>query len=241
MKHPNLIFRFFTTFIILMSLGGISTTIVYAHIPFISKDKHSTAQTSLVISDIAISKVIYQDLTPNASESWIAFQAQENDLLYFQLGIPLLADLKDFRPSIGLFSQSSDSTENNLKVIQKFGTGDITEPEIFYEPFTKTSSWTFTEHQLVLPTSGIYYLATFSPNNQLGKVWVSIGKEEVLGARDWVSLPSKISEIRKFHSLSPGQKTSEQNPPWLLFGIGLIGSCLGIFLIKKFLFKVNRF
>tara|TARA_B100001146_G_scaffold85726_1_gene76148 strand:- start:485 stop:1210 length:726 start_codon:yes stop_codon:yes gene_type:complete len=241
MKQPTLLFGFFATFLIFMSFGYISTTIVYAHIPFISKDKHGTAQKSLVVADIAISKVIYQDLTSKSPESWIAFQAQKDDLLYFQLGVPLLDDLKDFRPSIGLFSKSSNSTVSNLEVIRKFGTDDITEPDIFYEPFTKTSSWTFTEHQLVIPTTGIYYLATFSPNSQLGKVWVSIGKEEAFGPRDWISLPSKISEIKKFHSPSPERATSERNQPWFLFGIGLVAFCLGIFLLKKFLFKVNRF
>ena len=241
MKQPTLLFGFLATLLIFMSFGYISTTIVYAHIPFISKDKHGTAQKSLVVADIAISKVIYQDLTSKSPESWIAFQAQKDDVLYFQLGVPLLADLKDFRPSIGLFSESSNSTVTNLEVIQKFGTSDITEPDIFYEPFTKTSSWTFAEHQLVIPTTGIYYLVTFSPNSQLGKIWVSIGKEETFELRDWISLPSKISEIRKFHSPSPKRTTTEQNPPWFLFGIGFVVSCLGIFLLKKLLNKVNRF
>ncbi len=205
MKSIELITKYFVASLIALSLTVIYLKPVSAHIPFISNDNHGNAQNSLAIYDIAISKVIYQKLTFDSPESWITFKANQGDQLYFNLGIPLLEELKDFRPSIGLITPSSQiSSVNALKESDVFPTFGITEPKTFYEPFTKTNSWTFREHKFTIPVTGNYYLVTYSPKGQIGKVWVSIGKEERFGPGDWISIPAKIPEIRNFHSSSIG-------------------------------------
>ena len=193
--------KYIFVFLIVIGLSSIFIKTASAHIPFISNDNHNSAQSPLVVYDIAVSKVIYQKLTDDSPESWISFKADQGEVLYFNLGVPLLEELKDFRPSIGLLTPSSQTLSvNSLKESEVFPTLDITDPKTFYEPFTKTNSWTFTEHKFDIPTTGNYSLVTYSPKKQVGKVWVSIGKEERFGPSDWITIPAKIPEIRKFHS-----------------------------------------
>lgn len=245
-KPLKLTTKYLLASLIAIGLSSIFVKTASAHIPFIANDNHATAQSSLVVYDIAISKVVYQKLTADSPESWISFKANQDDVLYFNLGIPLLEELKDFRPAIAIIPASSQSYSiNSLKESQIFSTLDITDPKTFHEPFTKTNSWTFTEHIFNIPTTGDYYLVTYSPKNQVGKVWVSIGKEERFGPSDWVSLPAKIPDIRKFHSsniefeMDEHEKRNGTN--YWLFSIGGITICsLLIFLFRRFLLSMFR-
>ena len=238
--------KYLFVFLIVIGLSSIFIKTVSAHIPFISHDKHNSAQSSLVVYDIAVSKVIYQKLTDDSPESWISFKANQGEVLYFNLGIPLLEELKDFRPSVGLITPSSRTPSvNTLRESEVFPTLDITAPKTFYEPFTKTNSWTFTEHKFDIPTTGNYSLVTYSPKKQVGKVWVSIGKEEQFGPSDWITIPAKIPEIRKFHSsnIKPSIDESENRNGtgyWVFLTGGIAICCLILFLLKRFFIRIFR-
>jgi len=246
MKGPSieLITKYFLVSLITICLSSIFIKTVSAHIPFISNDNHNSAQSSLVVYDIAVSKVIYQKLTAASPESWISFKAVQGDVLYFHLGIPLLEELKAFRPSIGLITPYSQTPSvSSLRESDIFPTLNINEPKTFYEPFTKTNSWTFTEHKFNIPTTGNYYLVTYSPTKQTGKVWVSIGKEERFGPSDWISIPAKIPEIRKFHSsnIEPvidESKNRNGTYYWVFLIGGITMGCLLLFLLKRFSSKM---
>jgi len=227
-----------------ISLSSIFIKTVSGHIPFISNDTHNSAQNSLVVYDIAVSKVIYQKLTHDSPESWISFEANKGDILYFNLGIPLLEELKNFRPSIGIITPySQTSSVDSLRESEVFPTLDITDPKTFYEPFTKTNSWTFTEHKFNIPTTGNYSLVTYSPKKQVGKVWVSIGKEERFGPSDWISVPATIPEIRKFHSSSIEPAIEEPESTngsyyWVLLTGGITICCVILFLLRRLFIRV---
>ena len=244
MKSMELTTKYIVAFLIALTLTAISVKTVSAHIPFLSNDNHNSVQNSLVIYDIAVSKVIYQKLTADSPESWIKFKANQGELLYFNLGTPLLEELKDFRPSIGLITPSSETASvYSLKESEVFPTQDITDPDTFYEPFTKTNSWTFTEHKFTIPTTGNYYLVTYSPKGQVGKVWVSIGKEERFEPSDWISIPAKIPDIRKFHSSNtePAINVFEDKDRrfnWVILISVIIICCLLLIFLRRSLVRV---
>ena len=50
--------KYLFVFLIVIGLSSIFIKTVSAHIPFISHDKHNSAQSSLVVYDIAVAKVI---------------------------------------------------------------------------------------------------------------------------------------------------------------------------------------
>jgi hypothetical protein len=248
MNSIKLTTKYLFVFLIVISLSSVFIKTVSAHIPFISNDNHNSAQSSLVVYDIAVSKVIYQKLTDDSPESWISFKANQGEVLYFNLGIPLLEELKDFRPSIGLITPSSERPSvNSLKESLIFPTLDISDPKTFYEPYTKTNSWTFTEHKFNIPKTGNYSLVTYSPKKQVGKVWVSIGKEERFGPSDWITIPAKIPEIRKFHSPSIeapiveseiGSENRNGENYWMFLSGGIAICCLMLFLLRRFFIRI---
>ena len=67
-KPPKLTTKYLLASLIAIGLSSIFVKTASAHIPFIANDNHATAQSSLVVYDIAISKVVYQKLTAKKPE-----------------------------------------------------------------------------------------------------------------------------------------------------------------------------
>ena len=88
-----------------------------AHIPYIALDKHPSINNPLFIEDIQISRAIYQILNSSTPRSWIGFEAKAGEQLYFQVGIPALNELNDFRPSVFLYKPSQ--VEKNVGLDEK--------------------------------------------------------------------------------------------------------------------------
>ena len=208
--------------------------ITFAHFPILAKDNHPYQQSAVELEDIEISSVIYQQLTKEAPSSWITFQGEKGKLLSLELGIPVINGLEGFRPSLALIApkptsgllNSSGDLPNPLEV---FPSSDIVEPLTFHEPFTNTDSWILFKKAIRLSETGWYYLRTFSPENETGKLWLAIGKKESFGIREISKLPLLIRDVKDFHEINRGH--SSQTPPWasrklLLFPLLLIGFLL---------------
>lgn len=179
-----------------------------AHVPFMANDRHTTMESALIIENITTSKVVYQIIKSSAFESWIQFEGQVGDILYIQLGIPYIQELENYRPSIAILPPSRFPKSVDPDVIQEesvyvFNSTGITNPEIFHERFTNTSSWILLEQTVNLTESGTYFIVSFSPNNESGKLWVAVGKEEKFSTSDIAKLPSLTIEVRKFHETDP--------------------------------------
>ena len=181
-----------------------------AHVPFMANDEHPTMQSALMIENITTSKVIYQIITNSTFESWIQFEGRAGDILYVQLGIPYIDELENYRPSVAILPPSRfpklvdvdhDGIQGeSLHVLNSTG---IIHPEIFHERFTNTNSWILVEQTVNLAETGTYFIVSFSPNNEPGKLWLAVGREERFGPSDIAKLPSLIVEVRKFHESDP--------------------------------------
>ena len=84
-----------------------------------------------------------------------------------------------------------------------FNSTGTTTPEMFQERFTNTSSWILVEQTVNLTETGTYFIVSFSPNNESGRLWVAVGREEKFGPSDIARLPGLTAEIRKFHKSNP--------------------------------------
>ena len=195
---------FVTVIIIGLWISVTGTGLIYAHVPFLALDNHPSKERALEIDDIQISKVIYQKISSDSPQSWIQFYGKEGETIYFQLGIPYIDELVNYRPSVALIKPGAkispekivSSPDENILVFDSNNSVDI---EVFHEPFTDTTSWILFEEYVIFTKSGMHFLVSFSPDNQPGKMWVAIGKKEVFGPKDLARLPSAISEVKSFH------------------------------------------
>lgn len=202
-----------------------------AHIPYIALDKHPSINNPLFIEDIQISRAIYQILNSSTPRSWIGFEAKAGEQLYFQVGIPALNELNDFRPSVFLYKPSQVEKNVGLdELIPTVVTIGKT-PKAFHEPFTNTNSLILAEKTMTLAENGTYYLVSAKGENIDGKLWVAIGKEERFGLSEFAELPSSIVEVKRFHD-SPNREGWLKYPgtPLLiglitLFSITVLISC----------------
>lgn len=167
---------------------------IEAHIPFISNDTHVNKESALEISEISVSKVIYQRLTYANPKSWIKFNSDTDEVLHIQIGIPKIADLQDYRPNVTIFETSTSPPTPILSAEY------VNLPKEFHEPFTNTYSWILYDEKIPLKKNTIYYISSFGDEIDIGKLWIGIGYKEQFSISDWVTLPASIDDIREFHS-----------------------------------------
>lgn len=194
---------------LLLALAGILALPAFAHRPVTVNDQPSRPDNAYHLDGIAVSQVAYHIASPAAPTLWLQFSAQAGETLYFGLGVPVIAGLEDLRPEAVLLGPGLPPLEGTHFTVPeglgglRFSTAAIQSPEIFYEPFTGTSSWQFPEWEYTLPSSGAYYLVTYLPDVQSGKFWTVVGREESFGLRDLFTLPPILAQVRAFHELAP--------------------------------------
>jgi enterochelin esterase-like enzyme len=190
----------------------------HAHRPIFSERVATEPNTAVLINQPNISQVIYREITEDAKQVWLGFDAEEGFRLFVQIGIPVLEHLKDFRPAMLVVGPGLP--ENNLEIdlpkdmgAKYFTTDSIKEPRFFHEHFTGTDSWILRSEDLILPKSGRYYVVAFVPSKQKGKLWLSIGRKEVFGLKEWAQFGKWKKRIRKFHEVT--EKKREHRIPIL--------------------------
>jgi len=167
---------------------------IEAHIPFISNNTHVNKESALEISEISVSKVIYQKLSYENPKSWIRFNSDTDEVLHMQIGIPKISDLQDYRPNVAIFETSTSSPALILSAKYE------NLPKEFHEPFTNTYSWILYDEKIPLKINTTYYISSFGDGIDIGKLWIGIGYKEQFSISDWVTLPASIDDIREFHS-----------------------------------------
>jgi len=75
----------------------------------------------------------------------------------------------------------------------------VAEPRLFHEHFTNTDSWILWSETITLPKAGRYYLVAYSPQSQVGKLWLSVGKKESFSPNDLKEFPTWAKRIQAFH------------------------------------------
>ena len=197
----------------------------WAHRPTISDGTAVDADSALDVEDVSISQVVYHEVAEGAAgRLWLTFEAAEGQELYMQLGLPLLDRLVDYRPSLALLGPGLVGEKPPFEIPEGLGaivlkSDGVSDPEVFYEPFTGTSSWILFEEEIAAPASGRYYLVAFEPDGTAGKLWAAVGRREVFGLEDIVGLPPIVEQVRQFHEVEEGAT----GPCFLLpFGFALV-------------------
>ncbi len=194
-----------TFFVALLGLL-LSSMSASAHKPSYSNGQFSQKENAWFIQDIDISIVLYHEVTCEASEIWMSFETEEPGEIFFQLGVPVIDRLSDYRPTIALLAPGLPQADEPLPFdvpshlgVHIFHTEDLDQPQDFFEPFTQTSSWILFEETVDLPEAGRGYLVAFHPLRETGKLWVAVGETEQFGPEDWANAVDWFEATQTFH------------------------------------------
>jgi hypothetical protein len=180
---------------------------VSAHRPVFTEDAATSAATAIPIADPAISQVVYREITGKTPQVWLTFTVPKDFDLFVQIGVPAIERLGDFRPAIAVVGPGLPRGKVPFKLpkgtgARVFTTSEVGKPRFFHEHFTKTDSWILRSETVRLASPGTYHLVAFSPHNQVGKLWLSVGKAESFGPGDFMRFPAWSKRIREFHEVS---------------------------------------
>jgi hypothetical protein len=165
--------------------------------------------SAIELDDIQLSRVIYHEITEAAPSLWLTFEVDEPQSLFVSLGLPLLDRLESFRPAFAVLGPGLPAIELPIEVPEGLGgvlfeTDEVAEPEVFYEPFSRTSSWILREEHVDLPEAGTYFIIAFVPSGETGKLWVAPGDREEFTLGDIIELSGILGEVRAFHETAGG-------------------------------------
>ena len=178
----------------------------HAHKPILSDGTAVDAEHAIQIDDIAVSYVVYHEVTDGTKQLWIAFNAVAGQQVYAQLGIPMIDRLKDYRPAVALVGPGLPSSTLPFSLPEGLGAQILTDgtgltPSPFHEPFTGTDSWILGQWTPTLPEAGKYYFVVYVPGGQPGKLWLATGQKEAFTLDDIAGLSATIQRVRAFHEV----------------------------------------
>ena len=96
-----------------------------AHQPSYSQGEHSAPESAWAITDIDLSIVLYHPITCESPQLWLGFRADEPRDIFYQLGVPKIDRLSDYRPSIALLAPGLPAIEEPLPFEVPEGLGGI--------------------------------------------------------------------------------------------------------------------
>lgn len=156
--------------LIAMNLSGRAL----AHQPILSDGTAVDAQHAIQLDDVQISRGVYHEVTSDARQVWLTFEISEPQELKLQLRVPKIPGLESYRPAMAIFGPGLPPVAAGFPVHDGHGgivydSRDVTEPAVFNEPFSGTSSWIMVETGVFLPAAGRYFGVGYSPRNEVGK------------------------------------------------------------------------
>lgn len=166
---------------------------------------HTSAATAIFLDDVELSQVAYHEVRAESNELWLAFDAPADGDVYWQLGIPRIAGLEDYRPAVVVLGPGLPEVDVPFDVPEGLGglafdtAGLPGEP--FNEPFTGTRSWIVRTEDVVLEEPGRHYIVAYHPDGTPGKFWLAVGRREEFGFSDVVSYEDTLEVVRKFHDV----------------------------------------
>lgn len=173
-----------------------------AHRPYFSEG-HTTPESAFVAEDPDVSIVLYDPVSCDGPELWMRFDAEPGYTATFQLGVPEIERLAGYRPSLVLLAPGLPALDLPFELPEGLGgviyeTAEV-EPEAFYEPFTRTSSWMLVEEELELPEGGPAWLVAWDPEGWTGKLWVALGTVEDFSGVSIEEFKAWDEEVQDFH------------------------------------------
>lgn len=187
-----------------LALATLATTAA-AHQPYFAGPVNTSALSAFPLSDPWISRVVYADLPCAQRSVWVSVPASAGQDLYLQLGIPALEQLRDFRPSLALVGPDLPDAPADLPFAVPDGEGalifptdDVAEPREFYEPFTRTTSWILLDTTVRAPSTGVYRLVGFDPEQRDGRLWIATGTIEQF--EPGADIQQVLADVRAFYT-----------------------------------------
>lgn len=180
-----------------------------AHLPIFIAEPHPDPERALRLPDIVISRAFYAEVPCPNRPLWMTFQAEKGEELSVQLGLPVMDELRDFRPSLALLGPGLPplrglpiEAPGNLGA-RVFSTREVEEPRSFHEPYSDTDSWILLEERITLPAQGQYYLIVWSEQDRRARLWVATGREEQIEPAD---VARALPRVKAFHdpATAPG-------------------------------------
>jgi hypothetical protein len=178
-------------------------------------------ESAIQFDDIQLSRVVYHEVTAESSTLWIMFEIDEPQSLFLSLGLPLIDRLADFRPAFAVIGPGLPAGDAPFEIPEGLGgltfeTEDVAEPEVFYEPFSRTSSWILREEHVDLPEAGTYFIVAYVPSGETGKLWLAPGDREEFTLADIAALSGILPEVKTFHEVE------DTGVPCFLLPLGMI-------------------
>jgi len=177
-----------------------------AHRPIFPKVAPTSPETAVVVKRPEVSQVIYHEIAEGSEQVWLEFEGEAGQEIFLQIGVPVIDRLEDYRPTMALVGPGFPEADVHFELpngcgMEAFGTDEITEPRYFEEKFTGTDSWILKDATPTLPETGTYHVVGYAPENEPGKLWLSIGKKEDFGLTDMGRMRDWTRKVRRFHEI----------------------------------------
>jgi len=231
-----IISSFSIVFIIIIIILSLKTTAL-AHIP-LDTSAPASKEEPIFVEDHQISWAAYNQLEKAGDVDYYQFKVEQGEVIYFSMVIPVIDRFKDFKPDLALIGPALENnyagfdpdyinsilkldSDENIIIVRDYQEN----PEIFFEPFTRTSYWRRQRFSTAAPAAGTYYLAVFSAEQEQGKYTLAIGRREVWGLKDLIRMPKIWWDTRIF--------VEKENSTYLTSALIIAVSS---FILYKFLF-----
>ena len=71
-----------------------------AHRPVFTEDEAKGPDTAISLTGPDVSQVVYREVTEESPQIWLSFTVPKDFDLYFQIGVPVIEGLEEFRPAM---------------------------------------------------------------------------------------------------------------------------------------------
>ncbi|MFW5873563.1 MAG: hypothetical protein ACOCVD_02670, partial [Bacillota bacterium] len=232
----NIINSFLIVFFIMILVLSLKSNVL-AHIP-LDTSSPASKEEPIFVEDHQISWAAYNQLSEPEDVDYYSFNVKQGEEIYFSMVIPVIERYKSFKPDVALIGSGLESdyagydnsyinsrlkleSDENVIIVRDYQDN----PDMFFEPFTRTSYWERQEFSISAPETGTYYLAVFSEEDQ-GKYTLAIGKKEVWGLKDIIRMPKIWWDTRIF--------LEKETSTYLITGLGV---AITSYLIFRFVYK----
>ena len=166
---------------------------------------HTSADTAIFLDDADLSQVVYHEVTVQSNHLWIGFDGKPGEDLYWQLGLPAIGGLEDYRPTVVVLGPGLPVVEVPFGIPDGLG-GIVIDTtgmprEFFSEHFTGTEDWIIHEEDRPLTEPGRYYVVAYHPDGTPGKFWLAIGRREEFGLPDILMYADVLAFVREYHEV----------------------------------------
>jgi len=179
----------------------------HAHNPVAVNSAPSGPENAFQLQAPTISQVVYHTVSDEAPTVWMRFNAEANQRIEFEAGVPVLSRMINLRPAIAVVGPGLPSdVEVPFEIpagmgVRVFDTEEQALPPVFSEPFTGTQDWIYDGFSTRVPQQAEYFLVGYFPRGENGKIIVVIGTEERFTFQDIIRLPRITKEVRAFHEI----------------------------------------